>query len=88
MSGVLGSRARAIIVLLECIWNVPAVSLVPQPLTIPSPWVLLRVRWFITLVPKWVTVSRFLAGNRDVELTLITFSSLLIFRVFLSFLLP
>ena len=44
------------------------------------------VGWHIPLVPPWVTASRFLAGNRETELNPITFSSLLLFRVFLSFL--
>ena len=35
-----------------------------QPLTIPVPWVLLRIRWFIPLVP-WF---HFLVGNREAEL--------------------
>ena len=38
------------------------------------------------MVPPWVTVSRLLAGNREAELKPITFSSLLLFRDFLSFL--
>ena len=58
-----------------------------QPLTIQAPQVLLRVEWSIPMVPSWVTVSRFLAGNRVAELKPITFSSLLLFRYFLSFLL-
>ena len=39
-------------------------------------------------VPPWVTASSFLAGNREAELKPTTFSSLLLFRVFLSFLNP
>ena len=39
-----------------------------QPLTIPSPWVLFRIKWSILLVPPWVTVSCFLAGNKEAEL--------------------
>ena len=59
----------------------------PQPLTVPAPWVILRVNWSIPLVPPLVTPSRFLAGNGgEAELKLTTFSSLLLFRVFLSFL--
>ena len=49
-----------------------------QALKIPAPCVLL------TLFPPWVTASRILAGNRKAELKLISFSSLLLFRDFLS----
>ena len=38
------------------------------------------------MVPPWVIASHFLGGNREAELKPITFSSLLLFRVFLSFL--
>ena len=34
------------------------------------------------MVPPWVTVSRFLAGNRETELKLTTFSSLQLFPCF------
>ena len=37
-------------------------------------------------VSSWVTTLRFLAGNRGTELKPTTFSSLLLFHVFLSFL--
>ena len=57
-----------------------------QPLTITDPWVFHRVGWPIHLVPPWVTASHFLAGNRETEQKPTTFSSLLLFRVFLSFL--
>ena len=50
-----------------------------QPLTMLPPWVLLHIRWSIPLVSSWVTVSCFLAGNREVDLNLTTFSSLLFF---------
>ena len=56
--------------------------------TIPTPLVPFRVGWSIPLVPPWVTASRFLAGNREAELKLTAFSSLLRFRVFLCFLFP
>ena len=82
-----GARAR-ILVLREYIWNALTVLLSSQPLTIPAPQVFLRVGWSILLVPPWVTASRFLAGNRVAELQPTTFSSLLLFRVFLSFLTP
>ena len=39
-----------------------------------------------SMVPPWVTASRFLAKNREDELKPTTFSSLLLFCVFLSFL--
>ena len=45
-----------------------------QPLKIPAPWVLLRDRWPIPLVPPWVTVSRFLARNTKADLKPTTFS--------------
>ena len=38
------------------------------------------------MVPTWVTASRFFVGNREAEPNLTTFSSLLLFHVFLSFL--
>ena len=57
-----------------------------RPLTIPAPWVLLRIGWSILLVPPWVTAFRFFAGNREAELKPTTFSSLLLFHIFLSLL--
>ena len=48
--------------------------------------VLLRVEWSTPLVPPWVNASHFLVGNREDELKLIHFSSLLLFCHFLSFL--
>ena len=57
-----------------------------QILTILAPWVLFLVEWFMGLVPPWVTASCFLAGNSEAELIHTTFSSLLLFRGFLSFL--
>ena len=78
-----------ILILCECIWNAPAVSLVlpalddtsslgspPHPMVYPPG----------SIVPPWVTVSHFLAGNREVELKPTTFSSLLLFHGSLSFL--
>ena len=83
-----GTRAHVIPVLHECIWNALAVSLVlltfndtgslgspPRQVVFPSG----------SMVSPWVTASRFLAGNRDVELKPTTFFSLLLFRTFLSF---
>ena len=46
----------------------PRSRLSSQPLTIPTPWVLLHVGWSIPLVLPWVTASRFLVGNREAEL--------------------
>ena len=64
----------------------PRSRLSSQPLTSPAPWVLLRVMVSIPLVPPWVTASRFLTGNREAKLKATTFSSLLSFLLFLSFL--
>ena len=82
-----GARIGVILVLRERIWNVLAVSLVlptfddtgslgspPHQVVYPSG----------SMVPSWVTASRFLAGNREAELNPTTFSSLLLFCVFLS----
>ena len=57
-----------------------------QPLTIQALWVILHVRWSIPVAIALGDRSRFLAGNREVELKPTTFSSLLHFRVFLSLL--
>ena len=89
MLGRLGSRARLILVLRECIWNVAAALLVlptfddtdslgsfPRQVIYPPG----------CMVLPWVTAFRFLAGNGESELKSTTFSSLLLFRVFLSFL--
>ena len=86
-----GTRVRVILVLREYIWNAPAVSLVlpafdytaylgspPHQLGHPPG----------SVVPHWVTASCFLAGNKEAELKPTTFSSLLVFRVFLSFFSP
>ena len=79
-------RARVILVLHECIWDAPTVSLVlpafddTGSLGFPPCWV------SYPLVPHWVTASRFLAGNREAEIKPTTLSSLLLFRLFLSFL--
>ena len=53
-----------------------------QPLTIPAPWVILHIGWSVTSVSTLVSSSYFLAGNRKAELKLTTFSSLLLFCVF------
>ena len=51
----------------------PRFRLSSQPLTIPAPWLFLRIRWSIALVPPWVTASRFLAGNREAQLNPLLF---------------
>ena len=45
-----GARARVSLVLRDCIWNAPRYRFSSQPLTIPTPWVLLHVIWSISLV--------------------------------------
>ena len=80
---VWGVREPALVLFLFYV-NVSGMRLSYQPLKIPAPWVFLQVGWSIPLVPSWVTASYFLAGNRNVELNLTTFSSFLLFRVFLS----
>ena len=82
-------RARVILVLCECIWNVPTVSLVLPPfddtgsLGSPPHQVVYPAGF---MVSPWATASCFLAGNREAPLKSTTFSSLLLYRVFLSFL--
>ena len=83
-----GACARVILVVRECIWNAPAVSFVlpacdftgslgsPRQMVYPPG----------SIVPPCVTASRFLVGNREAELKPTIFSSVLLFRVFLSFL--
>ena len=88
--GGLGPPACVSIVLCECMRNAPAVSLfLPafhDTVSLGSP--LRQVVYPINyMVPPWLTTSRFLAGNRVAELKPTIFSSLLHFRVFLSFLL-
>ena len=58
-----------------------------QPLAILAPWIILHIGWSIPLIPPWATASHFLVGNKKAELKLNTFSSFLLFYVFLSFLL-
>ena len=85
--GTQGALDRVILVLRECIRNAPAVLLV-----LPDFW---RCQlpgfssvsgdlspWFT----PWVTASCFLAGNMEADQKLTTFSSLLLFCVFLSLL--
>ena len=77
-----GVRARVTLILHECIWNAPAISLIliasgntgsldfnpRQVIYIPG-----------SMVSPWVTASRFLAGYREAELKPNTFWSLLLF---------
>ena len=85
----LKSRALVILVLRECIWKAFAVSFIHLtfddngPLGSSPRQVVYSLG---SMAPPWVTIFRFLAGNREVELKPATFSSLLLFRVFLYFL--
>ena len=81
--GSLEFRDRVILVLHECIRNVPAVSLVlpafdntgspPRQVVYPPGY----------MTPPWVTISHFLVGNREAELKPSIFPSLLFFLSFL-----
>ena len=75
-----GARARVIFVLHECIWNTSVVSLVLPTFDDTGSLVYQLVYPPGEMVPPWVTASRYLA------LKPITFSSLLLFRDFQSFL--
>ena len=67
----LGTHSRVILVLRECIWNAPAVSLVlPTFDDTGSLGSLPRRVESISLVPSWVTSSRFRPGNKEAELKL------------------
>ena len=84
-----GVRVCVILVLRGFFWNAPAVFLVLPAFddtgslgSPPSQMVYLPG----SIVPPWVTASRFLSGNREGELKPTTFHSFLLFRVFLSFL--
>ena len=70
-----GANDRVILVLRECIWNTPAVSIVLSA-SLGSP-----PRGGLS---PWVNATRFLAGNREAELKPTTFSSLLLLHFFLS----
>ena len=87
--GLGGGRARVIPVLCECIWNAIAVSIVPSAFDNTGSLGFLPRQLIsspISMVPPSVTASHFLAGNRDAELTPTTYSSLILFLDFLSFL--
>ena len=83
-----GKSTHVILVLSEYIWNAPVV-LVSLPafddtVSLDSP--LHQVVYPPgSMVPPWVTTSHFLVGNRETELKLATFSSLLLFHVFQFF---
>ena len=82
-----GASARVILVLRECIWNAPAVSLVllafydtgslgsPPRQVVCSPG---------SMITPWVTTSHFLAGNREADLKPTTFFSHLLERAYWS----
>ena len=76
-------RALVILVLRECMWNAPAVSLVLPAFddtdfqVYPSCRVVYRPS-----VSTLITTSCFLARNGEAELKPTTFSSLLLFRFF------
>ena len=78
--------ALVILVLHECIWN--AVSVVFPTFedtgSLGSPRQVVYPPGF--MVPPRVTASRFFPENREAELKATTFSSLLLFYIFLSFL--
>ena len=74
-----GARARVILVLRKRIWNAPTVSLVFPPFDDTGSLVYPPG----SMVPPWVTASHFLVENREAELKPDTFSSLLLFCVFL-----
>ena len=78
------AHTRVILVLRECIWSVPVVSLVLLASKISAPWVFLRVGWSNPLVQPWVIAARFLAWNKEAELKPTTFSSLLPFLSLVS----
>ena len=81
-----GARAHVILVLRECIWNATTLLLVlpafedigslPRQVVYPPGF----------MAAPWMTTFHFLVGNREAELKPTTFSSLLLFCDFLSFL--
>ena len=88
--GSLGSNSRVILVLPECIWNVSAVSLVlpgfddTSSLGSPPCEVVYPPS---SMIPPWVTVSRFFTVNIEAELKTQHFLFTPIFPFFSSFLL-
>ena len=83
-----GARARVILVLRECVWNAPVSLVLPAFDHTSSLGSLPRQVVYSpgSMVPPWVIAFRFLAGNKEAELKPSTFSSLLLFHVFLSLL--
>ena len=74
----LQSPPTLIFYLHECIWNSTASFLPFQPLTIPTPSVILRIGWSIPLVPPWVIVFHFLVGKTYHFLFIPTFPCFLV----------
>ena len=74
--GVHGACIQVILVLHDCIWNSPIASLILPAFNDTGS----------LGFPHWVTASHFLVGNRKGELKPTTFSLLLLFHIFLSFL--
>ena len=60
-----GGHALVILILRECIWNLPAVSLVLPPNTGSLGY--LRVGGLSLFFLPWVSVSRFFQGNSEAE---------------------
>ena len=79
----MGAHSHVILVLRECIWNAPAVSLVfPAFDDTGSPDYPPRPIFYRPSVSTLVTASRFLVGCGRAELKPNTFSLLLLFYVF------
>ena len=68
IAGSYGGTTCVIPVSCECIWSAPMVSLVLPAFddtgSLGSP----PNQWSMPLVPPWMTVSHFFAGNRETEL--------------------
>ena len=88
MVGESGARALVILVLRECVWNVLVVLFdLPTFNDTGPPGYPPRMRVYCPSVLTLVTTSGFFAWNMKAELKKnTTFSSLLLFRVILSFL--
>ena len=88
LEGQVVAHARVIRALRKCIWNAPVVLFVlPAFDDTGSLGSLSRQVVYppVFMVPPWVTASRFLVRNREVELKPTNFSSFLLFRDFPSF---
>ena len=68
------THVRVILVLHECIWNAPAISLVLPAFDGAVSLGFPPRQGFIPLVPIWVTASHFLVRNMEAELKPTTFS--------------